>query len=157
MQLTGFTLSDPELTFLAGGNDVTVNPGESHVVSIRLTPVSTNALHAFLTFNSNVSGHLNVSIPVYANDSVFDNVDELTENSITISPVPAGDLVTVKSFPGELNGISIYDIAGRKLVENKTVISSSELVTDVSTLSPGVYLIGIEMKQKMFFKKIVKE
>jgi len=156
VDLSGFSLSDPQLTFLAGGNNVTVNPGESHVVTIRLNVSSAAALHAFLTFNSNVTGHLNVSVPVYANDSVFDEVDEIEGRVITVSPVPAGNIVKVQSSGEEVNGISIYDIAGRKLIENKSVVSASELVTDVSTLAPGIYMISIEMKQKIFFRKFMK-
>jgi len=156
VQLTGFTLSDPELTFLSGGSDVTVNPGESHVVTVRLTPANTNALHAFLTFNSNVTGHLNVSVPVFANDSVFDSVEEIQLSDISISPVPAGNILNVQCSREKINGISIYDIAGRMLLENKSANLSPEVEADVTGLGPGVYLIAIEMNQKIFFRKFMK-
>ena len=154
--LTNFTLSDPQLTFLAGSNDGIVNPGESHIVSIRLTATSTSALHAILTFNTTVSGHLNVAVPIFANDSVFDNVEEINPNDIAISPVPAGNFVRVQSSGKKINGVNVYDVAGKNLIEEKTSVSPSEVLADVSSLAPGIYLIAIEVNQKIFFRKFMK-
>jgi deoxyribonuclease-1 len=156
IDLTNFSLSDPQFTFNSGSNDGTVNAGESHVVSIRLHATSTSTLHEFLTFNTNVSGHLNMSIPIFANDSVFDTIDEISENDIAISPVPAGNFVKVQCSGEKIKGISIYDVEGKKLMEERSVSATSEVMTDVSILAPGLYLIAVEMNQKNFFRKFMK-
>jgi hypothetical protein len=154
VDLSNFSLSDPQLSFTSGGSDVTVNPGESHLVTVRLNPSGTSPLHAFLTFNSNVPAHANVSVPVYANDSVFDRIDEVAGSDISITPVPADHYLKIQSSSEHINGISIYDIAGKKLITSNS--SSSEIITDVSGLTQGVYIIAAEMNEKIFFRRFIK-
>ena len=156
VQLSDFTLSQPELTFQSGGNDVTLAAGESHVLNIALVTQNNNPLHAFLNFNTDAPSHLTVSIPIYANDSVFNSIDEPVTGGIMIYPVPANDQMVVEAGGLEINSVSVMNLQGMTILEKSGSISP-QLSIDLSMLAPGIYFLKVTGKEKIFFRKFVKE
>ncbi len=69
-------------------------------------------------------------------------------------PNPAHDAVSVLSSFG-LNSISIYDLNGRKLMDQKAEGIIATL--DISTLAAGAYIVTIHTPQGIATKRMVKE
>ncbi len=68
----------------------------------------------------------------------FDNL-----NSFQIYPNPANDYVNV-NFSNSTNGnVSVYNMAGKKLMQ-KAMVNQNEVRLDTSNLATGVYLLSIE-------------
>ena len=156
VQLLNFSLSNQELTFQSGGVNTTLAAGEALAVDIRLITQSNSSLHAFLNFNTNDPAHQAVSIPVYANDSVFDNVEELDEGRLSISPNPAHENLTIKSEGMNVTGLGVYDATGRIVIELQN-LSGDTQVLQVNELLAGVYILKIGFGGNIVFRKFMKE
>lgn len=156
VQLSNFSLSHPELTFQTGGVNATLGAGEALAVDIRLITQNNNSLHAFLNFNTNDPAHQAVSIPVYANDSVFDNVNEFAEWQLELYPNPATENLNIVSGNVEIDGVVFYDATGRVVFE-KHYKSSKSLTISIKDLPSGIYFMRIENKENNVFRKFVKE
>jgi hypothetical protein len=77
---------------------------------------------------------------------------------IKISPNPAFNIVNlaINNMPSNFNcSYSINDITGRQL--KKENINSSKQQIDISNLQPGIYLITINLQNKIITEKLVKE
>jgi len=156
VQLSNFSLSQPELTFQSGGTNATLAPGESHAVDIRLITQNNNALHATLNFNTNDPSHLSASIPIYANDSVFDRIEEFYDMQFALYPNPVSAFLHISNENLKVNNIEVYDVTGREVIVQH-FNGLKETVIPVSPLPNGVYFLKIESGEKIFFRKFVKE
>ena len=156
VQLSNFSLSNPELTFQTGGVNTTLAAGEALAVDIRLITQNNNSLHAFLNFNTNDPAHQAVSIPVYANDSVFDNVGEVGDGGLSVSPNPAHENLTIKSEGMNVAGLSVYDATGRIVIELQN-LSGDTQVLQVNELQTGVYILKIGFGGNIVLRKFMKE
>ncbi len=79
------------------------------------------------------------------------------DNEISVYPNPAKDKVTIH-IDGNTNGKKIAfinNLQGVKVAQKETDLSS--LSFDLSTLSPGIYMVHIQTVKGSFIRKIVKE
>ncbi len=79
-------------------------------------------------------------------------------NQVSVYPNPVSDKL-ILNFPtaSVKRVIQIYDLNGRELNYIKTGKAQIEIEIDVSDLSKGIYLIGIESKEKTTRKKFLKK
>jgi hypothetical protein len=143
-----------ELSFVSGGNDTTISPGESLALKIQCLTTVTDSIRAFLTFNTNATGNNFVSVPIFVNDAIFSNVDEVYSR-ISVSPVPARENLTV-TFPNRLEVLhyTLFDITGKKIISS--VLNDSRAIS-LSNIKAGIYLLQISGKNGNVFRKVVVE
>lgn len=156
VQLTDFALSQPELVFQSGGSNTTLLPGEALGLDIALTTQNANAIHAMLTFNSDDPAHQSVSIPVFANDSVFDFITEAEANDVLVYPNPSNDAITIEPMNNLITGVWVSDLQGRMMISQMSRVEGEQSIIDVSALNPGMYMLHLEMNGNNIFKKFVK-
>lgn len=73
------------------------------------------------------------------------SVDEVTQLSMSVSPNPAQDVVSVQ-VDGSLSGniiCQIYDISGSKVFSNTYSLNNGNFTADVSSLPSGIYTMEI--------------
>lgn len=63
-------------------------------------------------------------------------------SKITIFPIPASDVLQIKSLNSEITKFEIYNVLGEKLIE-RAVAKSNDCKTDISNLTAGNYFIKI--------------
>lgn len=83
---------------------------------------------------------------VLGTTEVFSSVKE-----IAVSPNPTSDYLYIKT-KSKVNGIEIYDIAGRKINVNNNTDT-----IDVRNLEPGNYIIKIQTKDGVSTEKFIKK
>lgn len=76
-----------------------------------------------------------------------------------IYPNPANDKLTIKSTNQKLNesNIIIYDLIGRKVLEENVINPTSEFTISLSELKPGTYFLFIQNEANNNWMKFVKE
>jgi PKD repeat protein len=87
-------------------------------------------------------------------------MDEVSEkNNFNIYPNPANDKMTIKSTNQKLNGsnIIIYDLIGRKVLEESVINPTSEFTLSLNELKPGTYFLFIQNEANTNWMKFVKE
>ena len=69
----------------------------------------------------------------------------LTNADISIFPVPANNTirVTIDRDNFSMHDVTVYDVSGRKLMNEKLPSSSREISLNISSLSDGVYILTI--------------
>ncbi len=82
-------------------------------------------------------------------------------NNISLSPVPAHDLLQV-SWTSEINGsqeIRVLDLTGRQVMtkEVAAVIGSNNIGLDISYLTNGAYFVEMTMKGQTNLVKMIKQ
>lgn len=145
VNLSQFSLSHPGiLSFANGGNDTTLNSGESLGVNVRYLSSTTDSVRGWLSFQTNVSGLNFVNIPLFVNDLIFSSVNEISQNVFTIYPNPASDKIGLKFFQ-EIPFASIIEIRAinGSLVKRLEILDkASELMISLDDIEPGVYFLN---------------
>lgn len=88
------------------------------------------------------------------NDSIF-GIDDQYCSFVNIMPNPVNDVVMISGIPREINSISVIDIFGKTLIEDR--LSSGERIISVEMLKPGIYLLLFRGNDHSFVKKIIKK
>jgi endonuclease I/type IX secretion system substrate protein len=161
VQLTNFTLSHPGmLSFQTGGSNTTLLPGESSGLDINFFTAVPDSIHGWLTFNTDVPGQSTVTVPIFANDPVFNYIPELMQQNISLFPDPAHDYCFI-NVPEKFSGgysISILDFSGKKtgFFEQKSFQKNMKI--NLHHFTPGVYFVKFESKinGNIFYKKLLK-
>lgn len=145
VNLSNFNLSNPGvLSFQSGGSATSLNPGEALGIDIACAPSTTTALHEFLTYTTDISGHTSVSVPIYANDSVFDNVSETTELISEFYPNPVHDILVLKFKNTSANAIaSVHNLLGQNVMNDVHADGQAQLSLNLENLQPGVYVVSL--------------
>lgn len=156
VQLSNFSLSQQELNFQSGGTNTTLAAGEALAVDVKLITQNNDSIHASLNFNTDDSAHQSVVIPIYANDSVLDRVEELVQDQLKLYPNPASENLNIVSGNIEIGRVVIYDATGRIALELQNQHGKSPAI-QVDNLPSGVYFIKIESGENNIFRKFVKE
>ncbi|MEO5572354.1 MAG: endonuclease [Bacteroidia bacterium] len=160
VQFSNFSLSHPGmLSFQAGGSNTVLVPGESLGLDINFFTTVPDSIHGFLNFNTDVTGQSLVTIPIFANDPVFNSVHELREEIITLFPIPAQDFVTV-SFPDHFSKykISLIDFTGKILSVPLQNQVQNTININLYQFAAGIYFVKIENKisGNFFYRKLLK-
>jgi len=82
----------------------------------------------------------------------IDNLDIYNENNIEIYPIPAHDILNIKT--DEEVKVFIYDIFGKK-VYSSLVNKYSDI--NISSLHNGIYILKLIQEDRIISKKIIKE
>jgi aminopeptidase N len=78
-------------------------------------------------------------------------------NSITLYPNPGNGLLTVLFAPHQMSNIKLYDMSGRLVLEEEIEAKGlSEKTIDVTSLSPGAYLVQVNSKTKVINSLYIK-
>lgn len=88
---------------------------------------------------------------------IIPNVQEYTQNKLLqIYPNPASNNITI-NLPKKTSVLSIYNYAGQ-LVEQKTLGNNEQIIQlNVADFPSGIYLLQVQGKDAIHFKKIVKQ
>ncbi len=79
-------------------------------------------------------------------------VQENTIESLNVYPNPTtGDRIYITTKSNDDKNITIYDVLGKKVLQ--TVLSSKEL--NISSLTPGVYIIKVEEGDSSATRKLI--
>jgi hypothetical protein len=160
VQLSNFSLSHPGmLSFQSGGSNVTLPPGETNGLDINFFTTVPDSIHGWLTFNTDVPGQNFVTVPIFANDPVFNFVPELTQESISVFPDPAHDFCTI-NLPDNFSegNISIFDFTGKEMSLQEKKINQNTMEINLKNYSTGIYFVIYENKinGNIFRKKLLK-
>lgn len=105
----------------------------------------------------------------YGNNCYVDNVnvtvttgvnDAAIENSLSIFPNPANDVVTVSATLTKVDDvtITIYDVTGRVIYSNElSDVATINNKIDVSTFAKGTYVLEVSTTEENIVRKIVVE
>jgi deoxyribonuclease-1 len=143
-----------ELSFVSGGNDTVISPGESLPVQIQCLVTNTDSIRAFLTFNTDATGNASVTIPVFVNDLVFTSVNEIFSDVI-VSPNPAHDHLKIKTKNN--SGIidwRLFDVTGKKISSSSF---KQDCEIDLSGITRGIYILQFIGESGNMVKKIIVE
>jgi len=153
ISFSNFNLTHPaELSFISSGNDTTISPGESLPIQIRCETFNTDSIRAFLTFNTNATGNTQVSIPIFVNDLMFTNVNEIYSD-LYVSPNPAHDFIRITGGDYfKTDRYDLYDIAGMRI--HSDYLNGRDIIS-IEQLNPGIYLLKITGSNGVFNKKII--
>jgi hypothetical protein len=115
--------------FLSGWNDLTYSVNGANVIP--------NSLAWRLVGNTNVS-----------------SIDETSINGLSVFPNPTSDFINLGLTENVVvNDLKIYTISGQEV---NLKINTQDGRIDVSTLSPGVYILSGQTSLGVFNQKIVK-
>jgi hypothetical protein len=155
VQLSNFNLTHPgELSFSSGGNDTTLNAGESLVINIRCTTTLPDSIRGSLTFNTNATGLASVSVPVFVNDPVFTGIHEFKVDA-RVYPNPFHNILNIDFINQEgKSGYELFDIAGKQVMTGSL---DEERIIDLGNFTPGIYFLKITSSGSTIHKKIVKQ
>jgi hypothetical protein len=81
-------------------------------------------------------------------------VNENTDGAFVMYPNPASEILNVKVSSSVLD-ISVYDVLGKQVFKDRATANEGTAAIDVSSLSPGLYLIRMESDGKTAVKKLV--
>ena len=155
IDFSNFNLTHPgELSFVTTGNDTTIQPGESLTVQIECQTSLSDSIRAFLTFNSDATDNLQVSIPIFVNDLVFTNVKEIFSD-LVISPNPANDYLKIDARnSSEVFNCFMFDITGKKIY-SLTIYGEGKI--SLEGFNRGIYFLHLNGKKNNLVRKIVIE
>lgn len=80
------------------------------------------------------------------------DIENFDNNSISLYPNPTQNSFSIHGLQSKPSSISILDISGQKI---KSISTASYKQIDVSGLSSGVYLISIQVEDKIVTKKMI--
>ena len=119
------------------------------------TFVSTDATGAItIEFISNSSGN------AYGWEATVDcaalGVEDLSDSyGITVYPNPASEILNVIAQKGQIQSVKLTDVAGRTVINNN--VNKNNTSINVNHLPKGVYILTINVDNKIVTKKIIKK
>lgn len=75
-------------------------------------------------------------------------------NAVQLYPNPSRDIIHIKSNQIPINRIKIYDINGKKIIENHIINDNTTL--DISQLPQGIYNAILQIDNKTIYRKFIK-
>ena len=84
------------------------------------------------------------------------NVDEASDNELSIYPNPVHDQFTVKlnGFSNDVT-VTMFDANGKQLYTS--IVRNAEHIVNTSKLSPGLYFVKVSDRTKSLTRKIIKK
>lgn len=101
----------------------------------------------------------NESTTLIVDDVTFDytvdpeSVQDVDAPQVSIYPNPASDMLNIEAQGTEAYAFQLFDLTGRLVAEQKNVAGKTSM--EVSSLTPGVYMLKVIQNGKSAFKKIV--
>lgn len=116
-------------------------------------------IYFYFTYNMSVGGETS-TVACKQNFTVGSCADEFTDvanlfddTDVTLYPSPVGDILHVSSASSTtIKNITVYDIYGKQIrsVDNRLDINMSDLVN-------GLYLVQVEVDNRIVVKKVIKK
>lgn len=78
-----------------------------------------------------------------------------SQNKILLYPVPASDILQIKSLSNFLDKIQVYTLDGRKVIEKQLYNITNETSLDTSSLVNGAYIVNLSSNNQVISKMIV--
>ncbi|MEL6255963.1 MAG: endonuclease [Bacteroidota bacterium] len=159
LQLSKFSLADSYLDFMDNsGESLSLAPGESHRLKIRLRAPANSNLQSSLSFETNVPGQEQISIPIQAiSEGANGIIDDFEDQfDIDVYPNPAKEFLTVGFNGGKENVLylSLYSSMGEVLQKESPIRIGMKSVLSLKGLPKGNYLLKFRSKAGIGFKKI---
>lgn len=99
------------------------------------------------------NGWLTDSGVTYSEDCTL-GIEDFQDRSVTIFPNPAADILNIDlQNDAIVKEIRVYDALGRLVIS----VGADTSQLDVSTLSPGLYLVQVKTNQGVLIQKMIKE
>ncbi len=95
---------------------------------------------------------------IVVNDILAGQDTQIALQDITLYPNPASDVITIANpnFIG-LTSVTIFDVAGRLVKQNKVSGANNAIVMDISELRSAVYMVVIATEYGQLVKQLLKE
>ncbi len=139
-------------------------PASHGFIRYRIKPVTTMILGDSI---KNVAAiYFDFNPPVITNKAIteivlFDDLNEKQKqtSSLKIFPNPSSNIITFASneFSNDQCELKIYDLYGRLVKQQTFLNAKSQIKTDVSIFTPGVYFVEINQNDKVLRGKFLKE
>lgn len=84
-----------------------------------------------------------------------DGISFIGDDQVRVYPNPANDVLNIETKASGNYNVVIYNLVGEKIFE-ETQISQNKSI-DISNLTKGIYLLRLNVDQKIFSKKIIVE
>jgi len=82
-------------------------------------------------------------------------VSENQAPAFTVYPNPTTGELRIKNYELKIKSVEVFDIHGR-IQQSKIVNLKSEIVTNISHLPAGIYIMAIQTSSGLFYEKIIK-
>ncbi|MEL6557661.1 MAG: HYR domain-containing protein [Bacteroidota bacterium] len=141
-----FTLPDYVASGVATATDnCTVSISQDPAAGTQLVPGSYQ-----ITFTASDSdGNTDTCVKNLNIEKVLSNADDQS-NDLLVYPNPVSSMLTIESKSHDVQ-ISIYSVSGRRLLQ------TAEKTVDMSSFTPGTYLIHITEDDKTLIRRILKQ
>jgi hypothetical protein len=158
VKITEIHFRNPEIFSTPEFAEMTIQPGETASFNVDFTPMDTFAVKDVMTIISDEElGRVACQVELFGKHDPENSVYDVEfSRKISISPLPADDLVRVKYFGSEnINGVYVTDIAGNRVMEIENPVLRNSMELNVSGLTPGLYFIHFKTGQRLAVKKII--
>ncbi len=114
-------------------------------------------LKSFTVTYQNLQEGAKTSFHLYIGSLSFTGVSEELVKNLVLYPNPAKSTISLQSPAGGLGstGFEIYDLTGKKLLEQSVPSGDEKIEVDVSTLQSGVYFCRISTEGHSVTKKLI--
>ena len=155
-----------ELTTVSSGDQATITvAGSGNTFSsnlTNLTPATDYAYRAFITFNGTTVYGDEMTFTTEAESSDTTGIVNRLENSVTLYPNPAKEILNVQCAMNnvQITAIEVFDVYGnivRTDVETRCTTSLQTTRINVSGLADGMYFVRVTTEEGMVTKTFVKK
>ncbi|MEM8888086.1 MAG: endonuclease, partial [Bacteroidota bacterium] len=159
LQLSNFSLADSYLDFVDNsGADVSLSPGESLKLSIRLRAPANSNLQSSLNFSTNVSGQEQISIPIQAisegANGIIEDFEDRFEVDVFPNPARTSMKIAYKAGNEQELYVSMYTITGELLKRELLMNPGMQRSLSLEGIPVGNYLLKFRSKEGVAFRKI---
>jgi hypothetical protein len=103
------------------------------------------------------SGFIKAVVRVYVTIPITTGITDNTINTTRVFPIPFTDILTVNPSGTDVRTASVFDVCGKSVLNPILLGGQSSYTINLSTLSPGYYLLKVASPSNVEFIKIVKE
>ncbi len=82
-------------------------------------------------------------------------INELNQNKLIVYPNPVKSILFVESENPVLNGFQLFDLYGKLIMEESSLVSQNSYQINTEKLSPGHYFIRFISNKKFVMKKLI--
>ncbi|MDW3649682.1 MAG: endonuclease [Bacteroidia bacterium] len=159
LQLSNLSLADSYLEFLDNsGANLSLAPGESHSLKIRLRAPANSNLQSSLNFETNVSGQEQISIPINAISVGANSIQEEFEANykLEVYPNPASKQLTINFKEGqeEIIYVGLYSLKGKEVKAERSLRIGMQSILSLEGLPAGYYLLRFKTDSHTGVRKI---
>ncbi len=120
-------------------------------------PLSHSEVTAFCGSNKYQANGFSANAKDIDYSEYFDDLiaEKHPETSISLYPNPARSEITLTAYGGDLISITIYDLAGRPVIQATPGSAGNEYRVDINKLPSGIYLLQVTCGEKVHSEKLV--